>query len=71
MCVYRKASFSGVLLYFNSIAPLFWKRDLITCLLYGAYSYSSNNSLLKPEINFTISLFKQNGYPTTFILKEI
>ena len=41
ICVYRKPTFIGVLLHCNSIAPLSWKRDLINCLLYRAYLYSS------------------------------
>ena len=71
ICVYRKPTFTGVLLHFNSIAPLSWKRGLINCLLHRAYLYSSNDSLLKTEITRIISLFKRNGYPTSFILNVI
>ena len=52
--VYRKPTFTGVLLHFNSIAPLSWKRDLITCLLHCVYLYSSNDLSLKTEFNFII-----------------
>ena len=69
--VYRKPTFTGVLLYFNSIAPLSWKRGLINCLLHRAHLYSSNDSLLKTEINRIISLFKRNRYPISFILNVI
>ena len=71
ICVYRKPTFTGVLLHFNSIAPLSWKRGLINCLLHRAYLYSSNDSLLKTEITRIISLFKRNGYPASFILNVI
>ena len=54
---YHKPTSAGVLLHFNRIAPLFWKRGLIICLLHRAHFYSSNDSLLKTEINFIISLF--------------
>ena len=50
--VYPQPTFTGVLLHFNSIAPLSWKRGLITCLLPCAYLYSSNYSLLKTETIF-------------------
>ena len=53
---------SSVLLYFNSIVPLSRKRGLITCLLHRAYSYSSNDSLLKTEIKFFF--FYSNGVDT-------
>ena len=68
---YRKQTFTGVLFHFNSIAPLFWKRGLITCLLHRGYLYSLNDSLLKTKINFVISLFNRNGYPISFTLNEI
>ena len=71
ICVYRNPTFTGVLLHFNSIAPLSWQRGLINCLLHRAYLYSSNDSLLKTEINCIISLFKRNGYPISFILNVI
>ena len=48
-----------------------WKRGLNNCLLHRAYLYSSNDSLLKTEINCIISLFKRNGYPISFILNVI
>ena len=69
--VYCKSTFTGLLLHFNSIAPLSWKRGLINCLLHCAYLYSSNISLLKTEINCIISLFKRNDYPISFILNVI
>ena len=69
--VYCKPTFTAVLLHFNSIAPLSWKRGLINCLIHCAYLFSSNDSLLKTEINCMISLFKRNCYPISFILNLI
>ena len=71
ICVYRKPTFTGVLIHFDGIAPLPWKQSFINCLLYGAYLYSSNDSLLKTKINCIIFLFKRNGYPISFILNVI
>ena len=71
ICVYHKPTFTGVLLHFDSIAPLSLKRGLINCLLHRAYLYSSTDSLLKSNINFIISLFKRNGYSMSFILNVI
>ena len=53
------------------VARLSWKRGFIICLLHRAYLYFSSNWLLKAEINFINSLFKQNDYPITFILNVI
>ena len=69
--VYCKPTLASVLLQFNSIAPLSWKRGLNNCLLHRAYLYSSNDLLLKTEINCIISLFKHNDYPISFILNVI
>ena len=63
--VYRKPAFTGVLLHFNSIAPLSWKQGLITCLLHCAYLYSSSDPLLKTRINFIISLL--NGRAAQYL----
>ena len=54
--VYQKPTFTGVLLQFNSIAPLSSKRGFI----YHAYLYSSNNSLLKTKFTFIVSSLKWN-----------
>ena len=71
ICVYRKPTFTGVLIHFDGIAPLPWKQSFINCLLYGAYLYSSNDSLPKTKINCIIFLFKRNGYLISFILNVI
>ena len=68
---HHKPTFWGARLHFKITAPMPWKRGIITCLMHCAYSYSSNDPLLETEINFIISLFKRNGYPTSFILKVI
>ena len=51
--------------------PLSWERCLVTCLLHRAYLYSSNDSLLKTEINSTIFLFKRNCNQISFIINVI
>ena len=71
ICVYRKPTFTGVLLHFNSMASLSWKRGLINCLLHCAYLYFSNDSLLKTEINCILSVLERNGDPISFILNVI
>ena len=45
---------------------LSWKRDVIACLLHGVYSYLSNDSLLKTEIDFIRSFL--NGTYTQYNL---
>lgn len=64
--VYRKPTFSNVLLNFQSTAPRSWKHGLILCLLKRGYNLSSSWSAFHSEVSFLRSLFKNNQYPLRF-----
>ena len=64
--VYRKDTYTGVMLNFSSIAPLKWKRSLITCLLHRATVVCSTQTLLNQEIVRLKNIFFSNGYTERF-----
>ena len=61
--VFRKPTFTGLLLNFSSICPKKWKTGLIHCLLSRAYCISSNWAIFSRELDYLKELFKKNGYP--------
>ena len=62
--VYRKPTFTGLMLNFSAMCPFKWKRGLIQCMLHRAYTISSNWSLFDKEVDFLKRTFAANGYPT-------
>ncbi|MCG8430365.1 MAG: hypothetical protein MJA29_04255, partial [Candidatus Omnitrophica bacterium] len=60
--VYRKPTFTGLLLNANAICPQKWKLGLMQCLLHRAYTICSSWSLFAKEVTFLEKLFSQNGY---------
>ena len=44
--IYRKSTFSGIYLNFQSYVPMIYKKGLISCLLYRAFHLCSNWSLI-------------------------
>ena len=61
--VFRKATYTGLLLNFSAICPQKWKFGLINCLLHRAYMISSNWVLFSKEVDFLKDVFLKNGYP--------
>ena len=64
--VHRKPTNTGVILNFNSIAPIQWKRSLILCFLNRAYIICSNKSLFLQEVKYLKAMFISNSYPSKF-----
>ena len=67
--VYRKPTFNGVFIDFDSYIPLPYKSGLISSLLYRAFKLCSNFEIFHQEIIFLKDIFKRNGYPSNFIDK--
>ena len=67
--VYRKPTFSGVFIDFDSYIPLSYKSGLISSLLYRAFKLCCNFEIFHQEIIFLKEIFKRNGYPSNFIDK--
>ena len=63
--IYRKSTHTGVVLNFEAIAPVKWKRGLILCLLHRAYNTCSSAELFHNEISNLRTMFLNNGYPAT------
>ena len=65
--VYRKPTNTGVLMHFECMAPLRWKKALIRCLLMRAFKLSSNLKNFNSEVMMIQTSLQKNGYPSRFI----
>ena len=65
--VYRKPTFSGLYLKWDSFVPKRFKRGLVSCLLYCAWRLCSSYELLHHEIDFIETTLLSNGYPLSFL----
>ena len=61
--VFRKTTYTGLILNFTAMCPKKWKVGLIHCLLHRAYTISSDWNLFSQEIDFLKDIFTKNGYP--------
>ena len=66
--VFRKSTYTGLILNFTAMCPQKWKFGLAQCLLHRAYTISSNWKIFSEEIDFLKSIFVKNGYPEGFFL---
>ena len=69
--LYRKKTFSGVYLNFNSFLPMDYKKGLIHTLLFRAYNICADYVTLHTEIEFLKSMWQRNSFPHFFINKCI
>ena len=67
--VFRKKTFSGVYLNFNSYLPTEYKKGLILTLLYRTYMICSDYSNLHKEIVYLKTVWLKNAFPLFFIDK--
>ena len=68
--VYRKPTFTGQYLRWESFTPIKRKASLVSTLVHCALKICSK-SKLKEEINRIKEILLDNGYPEDFILKQI
>ena len=64
--VYRESTNTGVLMNFNAVAPVQWKRSLITCLLNRAFIVCSTYVLFHDEVKRLKAIIISNAYPADF-----
>ena len=64
--VFRKPTYTGLMLNFSSLCPKKWKFGLVQCLLHRAYLISSDWHIFSKEVDFLKSMFAKNGYPADF-----
>ena len=67
--VWRKPTYTGLLLNFGSTCPNAWKSGLITCSLKRAKIICSDYELFKDEISKLRCIFAKNCYPNWFFNK--
>ena len=65
--LYRKPTFSGLYLRWDSFMPKVYKRGLVNCLYDRAWRICSDYTLFHQEILFIQKTLKANGYPVTFL----
>ena len=65
--IYRKKTFSGVYMNYNSFLPRDYKRGLIHTLLHRAYTICSDYSKLHQEISRLKMIWQKNSFPLSFI----
>ena len=61
--VFRKQTYTRVILNFAATCPMNWKIGLIFCFLHRAYNICSSWCLLDKEFKYLEKLFFDNGYP--------
>ena len=64
--IYRKPTFSGLYLKFDSFVPIQFKRGLINSLLYRAWKICSTEQAFQSDMSKIQSLLLSNGYPRNF-----
>ena len=65
--IYRKPTFSGFYLKWNSYVPKQFKTGLVNCFFNRAWKICSNSDLFHQEIKFIKSILAANGYPSKFL----
>ena len=65
--IYRKPTFSGLYMKWDSFVPKWYKKGLVHCLVFRAWKLCSSYVLFHSEILFVKELLMSNGYPANFI----
>ena len=65
--LYRKPTFSGLFLKWDSYVPKYFKKTLIYGLVNRAWKICSTHELFHQEIVFITSVLHANGYPINFV----
>ena len=65
--IYRKKTFTGLYMKWDSFTPRKYKINLIRSLTYRYYPLCSSGSLLQSALNDLRKLLLQNGYPQGII----
>ena len=67
--VYRKPTFTGLGMKFNSFIPYYFKNNLNSCLINRAFKIYSNEKSFNAELKFLTSYLTQNGFSCNFVQK--
>ena len=69
--IYRKPTFTGLLLNYGAMCPIKWKNSLVNGMLHRAYTVSSDWNLFHIECSKIMNILKRNSYPINMIQKSI
>ena len=69
--VFRKETYTGLLLNFSAVCPMLWKRSLICCLLKRAFDICSDHTTFMKEVCTIRNIFVSNAYPVSFFHKVL
>ena len=69
--VFRKDTYTGLLLNFEANCPKQWQSGLVLGMINRAYIISSTWNIFHDEIQKILHIFKSNGYPENFVLNLI
>ena len=64
--LYRKKTFSGVYMNYNSFLPTNYKKGLINTLLFQPYNICANYSILHNKIKYLKAIWQKNSFPLFF-----
>lgn len=67
--LYRKPTFTNLILNFKSFCPLNYKLGLIKCLLFRAYKICSTWTNFHVELTTLHNIFSMNAYPSSLFHK--
>ena len=65
--VYRKPTYTGLYLRWDSFVPKQYKKGLVKCLLNRTWHICSSVENFDQEVDFIRSILAKNGYPLNFI----
>ena len=69
--VYRKATFSGVFMHYESYLDQTYKKSLIDTLLFRCFSICSDYTIFHLEVKNLREILKKNSYPSAMMEQSI
>ena len=69
--LYRKDTFSGLMMQYDSFVPVSYKKSLVNGLIHRAWKICSSSELFQSELNNIKCLLLSNGFPLKFINRQI
>ena len=67
--VFRKKTFTGLGMKFDSFVPHQFKTNLISCLIKRAFKICSEETAFNAELSYLQKYFTQNNFPANFVSK--
>ena len=67
--VFRKKTFTGLGMKFDSFVPHQFKTNLISCLIKRAFKIYSKETAFNAELSYLQIYFTQNNFPANFVSK--